>query len=188
MTAIRNPIDTILSLYGGLGSERYSDGVTQEAHALQAAYLAERDGAADPLVVATLLHDIGHLLHKQGETAAERGIDARHELVGAHGLARWFGPEVVEPVHHHVAAKRYLCTAEPEYFETLSPASVRSLKLQGGPFTATEAALFIGRRHADDAVRLRRWDEQAKVPGAEVPPFEHFLARIETCLDPAQMG
>jgi phosphonate degradation associated HDIG domain protein len=185
VAAMLDPIKFIHSLYDGLGAERYSDEVTQEAHALQAAALAEAAGADSALITAGLLHDIGHLLHKLGESPAQHGINARHESIGARRLALWFGPEVTEPIRHHVAAKRYLCALEPDYFAILSPGSVRSLALQGGPFSRDEAARFIARPHAEEAVRLRRWDEQAKVAGAKVPPLEDFLVHAESCLTAA---
>ena len=152
------------------GGER----VTQLAHALQCAQAAERDGAAPALVAAALLHDIGHLIHDLGPEPAAPGVVDRHEHGGADWLARRFGPAVAEPVRLHVDAKRYLCATEASYFATLSPASVRSLDLQGGPMRPDEAAAFIARPHAADAVRLRRWDEAAKVPGCETPGLAHY--------------
>ena len=74
--------------------------------------------------------------------------------------------------------KRYLTTTDPGYFATLSAGSVRSLELQGGPFSVEEAACFIGRPFAADAVRLRRWDEAAKVPGKTTPDLEHFRRHL----------
>ncbi|HVJ53963.1 MAG TPA: HD domain-containing protein [Aliidongia sp.] len=159
--------EIILALFERRGADAYSgEAVTQQAHALQCAALAEAEGAGEPLVLAALLHDIGHLVHDAGEDVAARGIDARHEAIGAVRLARHFGPAVVEPVRLHVPAKRYLCATDAAYYDALSPASKRSLALQGGPFTASEAAEFEVRPHARDAVRLRRWDDLAKVPDA----------------------
>src|SRR5690349_24326992 len=123
----------------------------------QAGALAEAAGAPAPLVAAALLHDVGHL---RSET------DARHGTGGARWLAQWFGPEVTEPVRLHVAAKRYLCAVEPGYAETLSPASVYTLGVQGGPMRGAELAEFAAGPYADDACRLRRWDDAAKDPGA----------------------
>jgi len=163
-------------LYGG-------EQVTQLAHALQCAAAAEREGAPAPLIVAALLHDLGHLAHDLGPRPAARGIDDRHEEGGAEWLRRWFGPAVSEPVRLHVAAKRYLCAVEPGYFETLSPASVRSLELQGGRFDAAGAADFIARPHAEEAARLRRWDEAAKVEGLATPDLAHFRRYVEACLE-----
>ena len=86
------------------------------------------------------------------------------------------------PVQLHVAAKRYLCATEAPYFATLSPGSVRSLELQGGPFTSEQAQRFAAKRYAQDAILLRRWDEQAKVCGLQTPTLEHFRPHLEAVL------
>ncbi len=156
--------------------------VNQRQHALQAAWLAEQSGGDDALVVASLLHDIGHMVHDLGENPAEDGVDDRHEELGYAFLSRWFGPEVTEPVRLHVAAKRYLCATEADYFRRLSRDSVLSLSLQGGPMSEAEVAAFKALPGAAAAVRLRRFDEQAKVKGLETPPVEHFMAFVERCL------
>src|SRR5207244_1221057 len=93
--------------------------VNQLQHALQAACLAEADGAPPATVLACLLHDIGHMIHDLGDDPARRGIDDEHEERGAEWLAQRFGPDVSEPVRLHVAAKRYLCAVEPDYFAKL---------------------------------------------------------------------
>jgi phosphonate degradation associated HDIG domain protein len=156
--------------------------VTQRQHALQAAWLAEQEGQDDALVTAALLHDIGHLVHDLGENPADEGIDDRHEALGHAWLMRHFGPEVTEPVRLHVAAKRYLCATEAGYFGQLSPDSVRSLALQGGPMSAEEAAAFRALPQSGAAVVLRRYDERAKVPDMETPTVAHFLPRVARCL------
>ena len=102
-----------------------------------------------------------------------RGLRLSRER-GAAWLARWFGPAVTEPVRLHVAAKRYLCAAEPGYFALLSPASVYTLSLQGGPMTPAEAAAFASGPCAADAVAVRRWDDAAKDPAADVPGFDAY--------------
>ncbi len=159
--------------------------VNQRQHALQAAWLAEKAGCPDSLVAASLLHDIGHLVHDLGENPAEAGIDDLHEARGHTFLARWFGPEVTEPVRLHVAAKRYLCATEADYFSKLSKDSVLSLSLQGGPMPAAEVGAFDASPHAAAAVQLRRFDEQAKVKDLETPAVVHFLPFVERCLRPA---
>lgn len=162
--------------------------VTQRQHALQAAWLVERDsgpgGADAALVTAALLHDVGHLVHDLGQDPAAAGVDDRHEALGHEFLAAWFGPEVTEPVRLHVAAKRYLCGAEPDYFSKLSADSVRSLALQGGPMDAAEQAAFAALPQAAAAVRLRRFDEQAKVKDLQTPPVAHFLPTVARVLLP----
>jgi phosphonate degradation associated HDIG domain protein len=180
---VMNPIDRIFERFDLHGGNDYGDErVRQLEHALQCATLAEEAGAAAPLIAAALLHDIGHLIHDLGDSPAARGIDDRHELLGRKWLAHWFGEEVTEPVRLHVNAKRYLTAVDPGYFATLSPGSVRSLELQGGPFTPQLATGFIGLPFAEDAVRLRRWDEGAKVPGKATPDLAHFGRYLEVSL------
>jgi phosphonate degradation associated HDIG domain protein len=164
------------------GGEYHGEAVTQLEHALQAAHLAETDGRPAEWIAAALLHDVGHLLHGHGEDYLERGVNDRHEDLGARFLARAFGPEVTEPIRLHVPAKRYLCAARPGYFATLSPASVRSLELQGGPMSADEVKEFERHPHFAAAAAIREYDDRAKVVGLATPPFAHFRAYLERCL------
>lgn len=180
---VANAIDDVAELFLGGGGRQYGgEAVTQLAHALQCAASAEAEHASPALITAALLHDVGHLTHSLGAKPAARGVDDVHEQGGADYLAGRFEPAVSEPVRLHVDAKRYLCAVEPGYFATLSPASVRSLELQGGVFSAEAAREFIRRPYAEDAVRLRRWDEQAKVKGLLTPDFDHFKSYMAKCL------
>jgi len=176
-------VDQLIELLRTKGARQYGgERVSQCEHALQAASLAAEEDAPGPLVVAALLHDIGHLLHDKGEQSAARGIDDRHEEIGAEYLLPAFGLAVAEPVRLHVAAKRYLCATDPGHFPRLSPGSVRSLALQGGPFSPEEAAEFRALPFAEDAIRVRRWDEAAKVPGLPTPDLEHYRATLQAAL------
>jgi len=176
-------LQTLAALLTERGNGRYGlADVLQVQHALQAALLAERDGHQPALITAALLHDIGHLVHDLGENPAANGVDDRHEEVGHAYLSRMFGPEVSEPVRLHVAAKRYLCAAEPDYFARLSPDSVLSLSLQGGPMSDDEQAAILDNPHAQAAIQLRRYDEGAKVKGLQTPPVAHFLPYVAQCL------
>lgn len=178
-----DPIASIATLLEDKGSRRYGlSSVNQLEHALQAALQAEQSGGDASLITASLLHDIGHMVHGLGEDPAADGIDDRHEELGRAYLSGLFGPEVTEPVRLHVDAKRYLCGTEPDYFARLSPDSVRSLALQGGPMSAEEAAAFRARPHAEAAVQLRRFDEGAKVPGLPTPGVDHFLPFVRQCM------
>jgi phosphonate degradation associated HDIG domain protein len=169
-------IDDISMLFARNGHVAYSgEAVTQLEHALQSAELAWREGAHDALVTAALLHDLGHLLNRQGETPTARGIDDQHQYYAIPFLRGSFPPSVLEPIRLHVDAKRALCALEPDYFERLSADSVRSLELQGGIFSAEEAEAFAAKPFARDAMRLRRWDDAAKVRGAVTLSLEHFL-------------
>lgn len=158
--------------------------INQRQHALQAAWLAEKNGCSEAMIVASLLHDIGHLVHELGDNPAEAGVDDRHEEYGHAFLAAWFGPDVTEPVRLHVAAKRYLCATESDYFSRLSKDSVVSLSLQGGPMSAEEVATFDAMAGSAAAVQLRRFDEQAKVKHLETPQVAHFLPYVARCLLP----
>lgn len=175
-------VDDILALFRQRGGERYGERVMQLDHALQCASLAAEAGAADALIAAALLHDYGHLIDDRGHMAERDGLDGEHEAVGARALGAWFGPEVTQPVALHVAAKRYLCATSPGYLEALSPASRLSLDLQGGAFTPAEAAAFAALPHADDAVRLRRWDDWGKAIEPErrrgLESFRDTLLRV----------
>ncbi len=170
-----DPIDEVLAVLRDAGQGHYGESaVTQLEHALQCAMLAERDGATPALIAAALLHDIGHLVNPDDRTATARGEDGEHEHTGAEYLARWFGEEVTRPVYLHVAAKRYLTATDPTYAAILSPASMLSLSLQGGPFSAEMAQRFAAQPGAKAAISLRRWDEAAKVQGAPTPSLDHF--------------
>ena len=172
----------LLDIFVGRATRRYGlSEINQLQHALQAATLAESDGAPPATVLASLLHDVGHMIHHLGEDPAGRGVDDVHEELGARWLAERFGPEVSEPVRLHVAAKRYLCAVEPDYFGKLSPDSVRSLGLQGGPMSADKVEAFRRNPLYAEAVRLRRFDEAAKDPRAKTPDFDHFLRHVAIC-------
>ncbi|MEU9132991.1 TauD/TfdA family dioxygenase [Kitasatospora sp. NPDC048540] len=166
-------LDTLEQLFEGEGAAEYlGEEVTMAQHMMQAGALAEAAGAPAHLVAAALLHDVGHF----DGTGLElmQGRDNRHSHTGAEWLGRWFGPEVTEPVRLHVAAKRYLCAVEPGYRERLSEASEYTLQVQGGPMDEAQAARFAALPGAEDAVAVRRWDEQAKEADAPTPPFAHF--------------
>lgn len=172
-------VETVRSLFASRGGANYlGEAVSIATHMLQAGALAGAAGAPQPLIAAALLHDVGHLL---APTSAEH--DARHEDTGAHWLAELgFPPTVTEPVRLHVAAKRYLCAVEPIYLEALSPASIRSLELQGGPMSGAEADAFARLEHAAAAVEVRRWDDAAKDPTASPPAFGEFVPILEKLL------
>lgn len=164
----------LVDLYDRLGGLHYGEDVSQMDHALQTAHHAKLDGATPSLVAAALLHDVGHLMQKVGENAADLGIDTRHEHIGAGYLARAYGPAVTEPIRLHVAAKRYRAATDPTYHARLSAASLQSLALQGGPMRPDEIEIFLAEPWAEAALRLRAYDEAGKAPEAEVAGFETY--------------
>ena len=172
-------------LFEARGGEQYSgESVTQLQHALQTAALGEVEGASDALVTAALLHDLGHLLHNLEGTPSMRGVDDVHQyraLPFLHGL---FDDEVLNAIKLHVDAKRYLCATHAGYHNDLSADSKRSLILQGGIFSADDAAKFIAQPGAQDAVRLRLWDDLAKDADLTTPPLSHFMRRARRCAKP----
>jgi len=165
-------------LASGGGTAYFGEPVTVLEQSLQAAWIIQQNGGAETLVAAALLHDVGHLLHLEGEDAAQRGLDTRHEELGVAALAGHLHGAVLDPIRMHVAAKRYLCFAEPKYLKALSPASVESLALQGGPMTAAEAAEYLALPHAREALRLRRADDAAKIAGRAMPELESYLPLV----------
>lgn len=179
-------INDIEALFLQKGHEQYSgEPVTQLQHALQSATLAEAEGADDELVTAALLHDLGHLLHdlgdEFGDTPTLRGVDDLHQFIAIPFLRGRFSERVLGAVQGHVDAKRYLCATRPGYLQALSADSQRSLRLQGGVFDEVQAAAFIARPGAEDAVRLRLWDDLAKSATMAAPPLAHFIGRAQRC-------
>jgi phosphonate degradation associated HDIG domain protein len=174
-----NSVDEVFALLEDNGGEAYfGEPVTVLEHCLQAAWFVQREPAGDALIAAAVLHDLGHLLHLDGEDAAARGLDTQHEELGVTALANHLPASVLDPIRLHVAAKRYLCSAETDYLAELSPSSVESLALQGGPMSAAESAAFLALPHAREALQLRRADDAAKVAGLEVPPLKAYRATV----------
>jgi phosphonate degradation associated HDIG domain protein len=172
--------DEILAIYSKKGAGAYlGEPVSVNEHALQSAYFAEAAGAAEPLILAALLHDIGHLVEPAPDDIAEWTSDAQHELSGSRWLARRFGPEVYEPVRLHVPAKRYLCATEAAYTRALSAASVITLQLQGGPMSSDETKAFEAEPFWREALLVRRCDDQGKMQGLSTPDFAHYRPMIE---------
>ena len=174
-------VQQIEELFDLHGHRRYDcareEPVSARAHALQCAQLAEWADAPEPLVVAALLHDIGHFI---APSAALDAMDDVHELRALGFLASSFGADVVEPVRLHVQAKRYLVAVEPSYLQTLSAASAHTLRLQGGAMSPDEVHLFTALPHAAQALSLRRWDDLAKHPARMTPSLDYYLMLVDS--------
>lgn len=175
-----NQIEALFNISGDI---QYSgEGVSQLEHALQTATLAIEAQASTELVTAALLHDLGHLLNKKGETPSAHGIDDQHQFFAAHFLKDFFPVSVCSPIRLHVDAKRALCALDHHYYEKLSEDSKRSLTLQGGIFSESELDNFLNTPYSKDAIELRRWDDMAKTPGKKTLPLHYFLDRASTII------
>jgi phosphonate degradation associated HDIG domain protein len=173
------------AIYDRRGASAYfGEAVTMTEHCLQAAYFARAADAPEALVIAALLHDVGHLVSAVPDDIADWTDDAHHELIGGRWLAARFGPEVSEPVRLHVPAKRYLCATDSGYFDKLSAASVVTLKLQRGPMTTAEIAAFEAEPYWREAIRVRQWDDQGKVAGLHTPDFSAYATLIDRLAKP----
>lgn len=166
------------------GHEEYlGEPVTMAEHMLQGAYFAQQQNECDEIIVATLLHDIGHFTGEFGMFSMNDTQDRWHEDAGAAILEQFFPVLITDCVRYHVAAKRYLCACDPIYFDQLSAASVHSLQLQGGPMNAAEITEFEGNPNLDAIVKVRRFDDQGKVPNMETPHFAHYQSIIQKIVD-----
>ena len=172
-----------LDLLGGLAQHSYGERLDMLSHSLQTAANARAAGAEPPLVLAALIHDVGHLL---GEPT-EWGIPD-HATLGASVVQRWFGPGVTEPVRLHVDAKRYMTATDPGYADQLSPASVATLAQQGGPFSEEEAARFRDHPRANEALLLRRADDAGKSPDETPAELEAYRALINSAFEAAAIS
>ncbi|MBD2447807.1 HD domain-containing protein [Nostoc sp. FACHB-152] len=177
-------IESIINLFTEKGSQLYgAEAVSQLEHALQCASLAEKCGQSHELITACLLHDLGHLTHDLGNNPASQDIDDKHEHRAIPLLQKMFSPAVTEPIRLHVVAKRYLCSVVPEYWDSLSAASKRSLELQGGIFSPEQAEQFIQQPYAQDAVQLRIFDDKAKISNLSTPDLNYFIPFMTASLN-----
>ena len=176
-------VEFLLELFERRGPESYlGENVSMADHMEQSAACAVEAGAPDSLVVAALLHDVGHFVSDFPLDALEKGTDNLHEDAGAKLLQNFFPPSVSEPVRLHVAAKRYLCAVEPRYYDRLSDASINSLNLQGGAMSLDEVAAFEKNAFKDDAVKLRYFDDDGKVVNISIKPITEYKAMLESLL------
>jgi phosphonate degradation associated HDIG domain protein len=163
------------------GQTQYGlEAINQLEHALQCASLAEQAGETSDTIVACLLHDLGHLLAAEREGTIEHDTreDDLHQFMALPFLRGLFPDAVLEPIRMHVDAKRYLCLIEPGYWGDLSIASKHSLEQQGGVFDEAQAQTFITQPYAEEAVRLRRYDDLAKVKDKQVPGLAHYQTHL----------
>jgi phosphonate degradation associated HDIG domain protein len=172
---------TLMTLFERFGAQQYGEDVTQQEHMLQCAYLAEQSNESDAIVVASLLHDVGHFVGPQDDDLIADGTpaeDFKHEVLGARYLAKYFPEEITVPIQLHVAAKRYLCAVDEHYYDTLSDASKHSLKLQGGVMTAAQVKKFEQSPHFEQVMKVRYYDDHGKQVGLDIPGLSYYQDRV----------
>jgi len=179
-----NIVEFIGDIFARCGDEEYlGEPVTMAQHMLQGAAIAEKNKMDEDVIVAALLHDIGHFTSEFGTFSMDDTADRFHEEAGAKVLEAFFPSLVIDCVRYHVAAKRYLCATNPHYFGKLSEASVHSLKLQGGPMNEDEVKAFEENPNLEKIVQVRYLDEAAKDPDMETPDYWHYAPMVQRVVD-----
>ena len=179
-----NIVDFIGSIFEKRGGEEYlGEPVTMGQHMLQGATMAEQSRETDEIIIGTLLHDIGHFTSEFGTFSMEDTEDRYHEDAGAAVLEEFFPKVITDCCRHHVAAKRYLCATDPEYFQKLSTASIHSLNLQGGPMSEAELKDFEKNPNLKKILKVRLYDDAGKIPDMITPSFWHFAPLVQKMVD-----
>lgn len=182
--APQNIVAFIGDIFERCGDEEYlGEPVTMAEHMLQGATIAEQNGQDEVIIVGALLHDIGYFTSEFGTFSMEDTEDRYHEEAGAEVLSQFFPSVITDCVRYHVAAKRYLCATRPDYFKRLSPASVHSLNLQGGPMSDEEVVEFERNPNLKEILQVRYLDEAGKRADMETPPFSHFAPMVQRIVD-----
>ena len=180
----KNIVDFIGSIFEKRGDEEYlGEPVTMGQHMLQGATMAEKSREPDEIIIGTLLHDIGHFTSEFGTFSMEDTEDRYHEDAGAAVLEEFFPKVITDCCRHHVAAKRYLCATDPEYFQKLSTASIHSLNLQGGPMSEAEINDFEKNPNLKKILKVRLYDDAGKIPDMITPSFWHFAPLVQKMVD-----
>jgi len=179
-----NIVAFLADIFARRGAEEYlGEPVTMAEHMLQAAQCAQDAGQSSEVIVAALLHDIGHFTSEFGTYSTDDVVDKHHEDGGADVLALFFPPLVTDCVRYHVAAKRYLCATHPDYLHQLSPASVHTLMLQGGPMDSGEVTAFEGNPHWRDVIKVRVYDDTGKRAGVPTKTFADYAPMVQRVVD-----
>lgn len=162
------------------GSEYIGEPVTKLEHMVQSAEIAEEKSYSEDLILAALLHDIGHVCEPLTSENDMEGLGLLdHEYLGAQFLKeRGFSEKIIQAVENHVPAKRYLCYKYPSYLSQLSEASLQTLKLQGGVMTYHEAIRFEQNPFFEDIIAIRKIDEQAKIANKPLPANLDFYKEM----------
>ena len=174
-------VDKIINKYQSNGGQYLGEKVTMTEHMIQTAMIAEQNHSSESLICACLLHDYGHFIIKDPDQLVSISKDGKHENIAYNFFKNYFKLEVVEPIKLHVQAKRYLCRNQT-YWNILSEASKVSLKLQGGVMNDNEAQKFISLKFHDDAILLRKYDDEGKIPNIKIKKIEDYRDLINSQL------
>ena len=176
-----NVIEKIIDKFQNNKSLYIGEKVTIAEHMIQSAMMAEKTKSKDTLICSCLLHDYGHFILEDPDALVREKKDGKHEDVGYEYLKKYFKEEIVEPIKNHVLAKRYLAR-DQKYFNLLSPASITSLKLQGGLMSDDEAQTFEKNKYFKDSIKLRRFDEAAKNEGVKIKDIIEYKSLLQASL------
>ena len=176
-----NVIEKIIDKFQNNKSLYIGEKVTIAEHMIQSAMMAEKTKSKDTLICSCLLHDYGHFILEDPDELVREKKDGKHEDVGYEYLKKYFKEEIVEPIKNHVLAKRYLAR-DQKYFNILSPASITSLKLQGGLMSDDEAQTFEKNKYFKDSIKLRRFDEAAKNEGVKIKDIIEYKSLLQASL------
>ena len=176
-----NIIYKIISNFINNKSLYIGEKITISEHMIQSAMLAQKSKSNKNMICACLLHDYGHFILDDPDKLVKENKDGRHEDIGYEYLKKFFKKEIVEPIKHHVQAKRYLAR-DKKYYNRLSDASVVSLKLQGGLLNNKEAKIFEKEEFFKEAIKVRKFDESAKRVGLKIKDIIDYKDLLKASL------
>ena len=174
-------IEKIISNFKNNKSLYIGENVTIAEHMIQSAMVAEKTKSKDSLICSCLLHDYGHFIVDDPDELVKNNQDGKHEDIGYEYLKKFFKKDIVEPIKHHVLAKRYLAR-DKKYYNRLSEASKVSLKLQGGVLNNKEAKIFEKDEFFKDSIKLRKFDEAAKKIGVNIKDISEYKNLLKSSL------
>ena len=174
-------VDKIINNYQTKKNFYIGEKVTISDHMIQTAMLAEKNHSPKSLICACLLHDYGHFVIEDPDLLVLKSLDGKHENAGFDFLKDYFKPEVTEPIKLHVQAKRYLCRNK-SYYDLLSDPSKISLELQGGIMDDEEAQKFTSLKFYKDAIILRKYDDDGKIPNIKMKKIDDYRDLITSQL------
>ena len=165
------------------------EAVTELEHSLQCAELADQAAADEELVLACLLHDVARFAVPQDDVSDTLQKAKVHNAAKGHGvkaaeLMDGFLPErSLFFIQHHAEAKQYLCQTHPGYKDKLSSASIKTLQVQSQDTDQQKLDELAAHPWWPDAVRLRVWDDAAKVKGKQTRSLNYWLDRLNQFLE-----